>query len=106
MEGGLDRGFPAFAEFVKGMQEARAAEQVAVLHFTHPLVVKTPKIAPDPAQAIDNISRQLNLGVSGDRVRRRRERGRSASGSRGDAVQVEGRHAAQTTWGARPRIGG
>jgi len=27
--------------------------------------VKTPKIAPDSAMAIDNISRELNLGVSG-----------------------------------------
>jgi len=65
MEGGLDRGFPAFAEFVKGMQEAGPLSKTPFLHFTHPLVVKTPMIAPDPAKAIENISRQLNLGVSG-----------------------------------------
>ena len=33
--------------------------------FPHPLIVKTPKIAPDPAKAVDNIGRELNLGVSG-----------------------------------------
>jgi len=65
MEGGLDRGFPNFAEFVKGMQEAGPLSKTPFLHFTHPLVVKTPMIAPDPAKAIENISRQLNVGVSG-----------------------------------------
>ena len=65
MEGGLDRGFPNFAEFVKGMQEAGPLSKAPFLHFTHPLVVKTPMIAPDPAKAIENISRQLNVGVSG-----------------------------------------
>jgi 4-hydroxy-2-oxoheptanedioate aldolase len=29
-----------------------------------PIAVKTPKIAPDPVKAIENISRQLNIGVS------------------------------------------
>ena len=65
MEGGLDRGFPNFAEFVNGMQEAGPLSTTPFLHFTHPLIVKTPKIAPDTAKAVDNISRQLNVGVSG-----------------------------------------
>ena len=33
--------------------------------FPQPLMVKTPKIAPDTAAAGQNISRELNLGVSG-----------------------------------------
>lgn len=57
MEGGVDRGLPAFTEFTN-------ATATSPLRFRHPLVVKTPKIATDPAKAIDNISRQLNLGVS------------------------------------------
>jgi 2-keto-3-deoxy-L-rhamnonate aldolase RhmA len=59
MEGGVDRGIPAFTELVSAMGEA-ALE----IRWRHPLSVKTPEIAPDPAKAIDNISRQLNLGVS------------------------------------------
>ena len=59
MEGGVDRGIPAFTELVNAMGEA--APEV---RWRHPLSVKTPEIAPDPAKAIDNISRQLNLGVS------------------------------------------
>jgi len=60
MEGGVDRGIPAFTELVKGISEAAPVE----VRWRHPLSVKTPEIAPDPAKAIDNISRQLNLGVS------------------------------------------
>ena len=60
MEGGVDRGIPAFTEFVTGMAAASSPD----LRWKHPLSVKTPEIAPDPAKAIDNISRQLNLGVS------------------------------------------
>ena len=60
MEGGVDRGIPAFTELVNAMGEAAAPE----VRWRHPLSVKTPEIAPDPAKAIENISRQLNLGVS------------------------------------------
>ena len=65
MEGGVDRGLPAFTEFVKAMDEAAGPSRPPYFGLTHPLIVKTPKIAPDPAKAIDNISRQLNVGASG-----------------------------------------
>ena len=60
MEGGVDRGIPAFTELVKAFSETAPPE----VRWRHPLSVKTPEIAPDPAKAIDKISRQLNLGVS------------------------------------------
>jgi 4-hydroxy-2-oxoheptanedioate aldolase len=60
MEGGVDRGIPAFTELVNALAAAAPAD----VRWRHPLSVKTPEIAPDPAKAIDNISRQLNLGVS------------------------------------------
>ena len=60
MEGGVDRGIPAFTQLVTSLAEAAPAD----VRWRHPLSVKTPEIAPDPAKAIDNISRQLNLGVS------------------------------------------
>ena len=60
MEGGVDRGIPAFTELVAGIAGASTPEA----RWKHPLSVKTPEIAPDPAKAVDNISRQLNLGVS------------------------------------------
>ena len=65
MEGGVDRGFPAFSALVSAMGDAGALTRTPFLRLHHPLVVKTPEIAPDPAKAIENISRQLNLGVSG-----------------------------------------
>jgi len=65
MEGGVDRALPAYAEFVKGMQEAGALRKSPFLRLTHPLVVKMQEIAPDPEKAADAISKQLNLGVSG-----------------------------------------
>jgi 4-hydroxy-2-oxoheptanedioate aldolase len=60
MEGGLERGFPAFSSFVRALSQQPLATRRA-----YPLTVKTPKIATDPAKAVLNISRQLNLGVSG-----------------------------------------
>ena len=60
MEGGVDRGIGPFTEFVNALTDAAPAE----VRWRHPLAVKTPEIAPDPAKAVDNISRQLNLGVS------------------------------------------
>jgi len=60
MEGGVDRGIGPFTDFVKAMIDSGPP----TLRWQHPLSVKTPKIADDPAKAIDNISRQLNLGVS------------------------------------------
>src|SRR4051812_9848556 len=60
MEGGVDRGISLFTDFVNAVAEAAPAD----VRWRHPLVVKTPRIAPDPAKAVENISRQLNMGVS------------------------------------------
>jgi 4-hydroxy-2-oxoheptanedioate aldolase len=60
MEGGVDRGIGPFTEFVHALSEGATP----AARWRHPLSVKTPMIAPDPAKAIDNISRQLNLGVA------------------------------------------
>lgn len=57
MEGDFERGYGPFAAMVGEMAKSPA-------RLKHPLVTKIPKIATDPAKAIDNISRQLNLGVS------------------------------------------
>jgi 2-keto-3-deoxy-L-rhamnonate aldolase RhmA len=66
MEGGVDRGIGPFTDFVNAMMDSATP----AVRWQHPLSVKTPKIAGDPgkpvdpAKAIENISRQLNLGVS------------------------------------------
>jgi 4-hydroxy-2-oxoheptanedioate aldolase len=64
MEHDFDGGYPAFVEFAKGMAEGGALWKSPFPRLHHPLVVKTPEIAPDPARARERISRQLNLGVS------------------------------------------
>jgi 4-hydroxy-2-oxoheptanedioate aldolase len=65
MEGGLDRGLPAFTDFVNALGEAAGPAKPPFFGLTHPLIIKTPKIAPDFATAGDNISRQLNAGAAG-----------------------------------------
>ena len=65
MEGGVDRGLPAFTDFVNALGEAAGPGKAPFFGLRHPLIVKTPKIADDPSKAVDNISRQLNIGVSG-----------------------------------------
>ncbi len=96
MEGGLERGLPAFTDFVKAMAEAGALRRSPGPRLTHPLVVKAPKIASSE-QAVLDIGRQLNLGVStivfvevesADEVRRglAAMRPRSRGGTRPDDV--------------------
>src|SRR5439155_27168714 len=53
MEGGLERGLPAFADFVKALGDAAGPARPAFCGVTHPLIVKTPKIAPDVAKAAE-----------------------------------------------------
>jgi 2-keto-3-deoxy-L-rhamnonate aldolase RhmA len=65
MEGGVDRGLPAFMDFMKATADAGALTRARFLRLHHPMIVKTPKISPDPAKAIDNISRELNAGAAG-----------------------------------------
>jgi 4-hydroxy-2-oxoheptanedioate aldolase len=65
MEGDFDRAFPAFAEFAKSMSDAGALQTSPNRRLTHPLIVKTHRIAPDPKLAAERIRRQLNSGVSG-----------------------------------------
>ena len=97
MEGGVDRGLPAVTEFVKAMAEAGALRTAPFVQLPHPLILKTPKIAPDYAKANDNISRELNVGSSGimfvetesaEEVRRglAAMRFKSKGGTRPDAV--------------------
>ncbi|HKB11998.1 MAG TPA: hypothetical protein VKD69_15155 [Vicinamibacterales bacterium] len=65
MEGGVDRAIGPVADFIKATASAGALTKAPFPRFAHPLIVKTPKIAPDAATAAENIGRELNLGVSG-----------------------------------------
>jgi 2-keto-3-deoxy-L-rhamnonate aldolase RhmA len=64
MEGGVDRAMPAVTDFVTAMDSADATK-TPFLGLTRPLILKTPKIAPDIAKARENIARELNLGAAG-----------------------------------------
>ncbi len=61
----FDAAYTTFSDFMKGLGDAGAVTTKPALRLHHPVFVKTPEIAPDPAKAFDRIGRQLNLGVSG-----------------------------------------
>jgi 4-hydroxy-2-oxoheptanedioate aldolase len=65
MEGGVDRAIGPVADFITATGDEGALTKMPSLRLPHPLMVKTPKIAPDTAKAVENIGRELNLGVSG-----------------------------------------
>ena len=65
MEGGVDRGLTAYTDFMKATADAGALARSPFPRLHHPMIVKTPKIATDPGKAIDNISRELNVGAAG-----------------------------------------
>ena len=65
MEGGMEKAYPAFAEFAKGLAGAGIIARNPSLHLTHPMIVKSPELRPDLAGTQAAIGKQLNLGVSG-----------------------------------------
>jgi 4-hydroxy-2-oxoheptanedioate aldolase len=64
MEGDFDRGYASFVEFARGMAAGGVLSKAPLARLSHPLVVKTPEVAPDPVKAAERIGRQLNTGVS------------------------------------------
>ena len=64
MEGNLDQAFPAYADYMKGLSSAGFMSKTASAHLTHPMFIKTHKIAEDYAKAQANIAKQLNEGAS------------------------------------------
>jgi 4-hydroxy-2-oxoheptanedioate aldolase len=65
MEGGVDRAIGGVTDFVNATADAGALTKSPFPRFAHPLIVKAPKIAPDLARGAADVSRELNLGVSG-----------------------------------------
>ncbi len=65
MEVDFERGYAPFTDFMKGMVDGGTLKQSPMKVLHQPLFVKMHEIAPDPALAVKNISRQLNLGVTG-----------------------------------------
>jgi 4-hydroxy-2-oxoheptanedioate aldolase len=62
LEGGMDRGIGPVTDFVTATADAGAPGKTPL---PATLIVKAPKIGADTAKAAENISRALNLGVSG-----------------------------------------
>jgi 4-hydroxy-2-oxoheptanedioate aldolase len=65
LEGGIERGIGPVGDFVKATADAGALSKAPLLQLPAPLIVKAPKIGADTTKAAENISRALNLGVSG-----------------------------------------
>ena len=65
MEGDFDKALPPFAELMSGIGQAGLLIKTPSPHLSKSVVVKTHEIAPDMVKAAANISKQLNLGVTG-----------------------------------------
>jgi len=65
LEGGLERGFAAVADFFKAMDEAAGPTRMPAFGLARPMILKIPKIDPDRSKAVENISRELSLGAAG-----------------------------------------
>ena len=64
MEYNFDSSYPVFRDFASAIS-AGSLQKGASPRLTHPVFVKTPEIAPDPAVAAQRIAKQLNEGVAG-----------------------------------------
>ena len=61
----VDRSLPAIAEFLLALRDVGAQVGGPAARVRRPIIVKTPRLASDRVKAVDAISRELNLGVSG-----------------------------------------
>jgi 2-keto-3-deoxy-L-rhamnonate aldolase RhmA len=64
-EGGIDRAMPAISDFIHAMDQVNGEAKAPFFGVTRPFVLKIPKIDPDRAKAVENISRELNTGTAG-----------------------------------------
>jgi len=64
MEGDIDRGLPAWTEFVTALGGTSLLARTPAPHLTRALVVKSPKITDDEAATVRHLSAQLNTGVN------------------------------------------
>ncbi len=64
MEGGIDRGLPAWTEFVTALGGTALLARTPSPHLTRALVVKSPRITDDTAATVRDLSAQLNTGVN------------------------------------------
>lgn len=63
MERGVDAGLEAFTQYADALVDAGGIAK-SPHRLLAPMSVKTPKISTDPAKAVDDISKQLNAGVT------------------------------------------
>jgi len=64
MEGGVDRGLPAFTTMLGALSENGLLVKTPSPHFSHSIVVKMQEIGTDYAKATEAISKQLDAGVT------------------------------------------
>ena len=92
MEGGVDRAIGGVTDFIKAASDAGALTRTPFPHFAHPFSSRRRRSHPTRR---GRRRRQPRAEPRRQRhhVRRDGERGGSESRHRGDALQVEGRHA-------------
>lgn len=64
MERDVERALPAFTQYADAIVDAGGIATSPHPRLLAPMSVKTAKISTDPAKAVENISRQLNAGVT------------------------------------------
>ncbi|MGE5243150.1 MAG: hypothetical protein ACM3SQ_02855 [Betaproteobacteria bacterium] len=65
MEGGVDRAIPEVRDLMAALERDASSRHLPFFGLTRPLMLKSPKIAPDAAGAVRNIGRELDLGAAG-----------------------------------------
>jgi 2-keto-3-deoxy-L-rhamnonate aldolase RhmA len=64
MEGGVDRGLPAFTTMLGALSDNGLLVKTPSPHFSHSIVVKMQEIGTDYAKATEAIGKQLDAGVT------------------------------------------
>jgi hypothetical protein len=64
MEGGVDRGLPAYTEFLNALSDGGLLVKAPSPHLSHSIVVKMQEIGADYPKATEAIGKELNAGVT------------------------------------------
>lgn len=106
MEGGVDRGLPAYTEFLNALTDGGLLVKDPSPHLAHSIVVKMQEIGTDVPKATEAIGKQLNAGVTTIMFVGTESAAEVAAGVKAMRFTSKGGTRADTSFGQAPRVWG
>ncbi len=106
MENSVDRGLPAYTDFVNALSDGGLLVKDPSPHLSHSLVVKMQEIGTDYAKATEAIGKELNAGVTTIMFVGTESAAEVEAGLKAMRFTSKGGTRAETSFGQAPKIWG